>query len=224
MRRKKRQEMGVDDSNGLRPSERHNFCLIGLIPDQIQELGRLFAQEDREKLSMYLREEAGIPWSKSFEDTWDEAGDEVARARGLFDLIWHRRALAIDPVVNAPDFTGFDVLLSIAQQAVPEVAELLVKVDGNNSSNPRRSEGPEWWGIWHQANGSKPAGWLSAEEAAHIHKLWSDLATPEVEEACLTIMGIPYTHPGCWSLMEEFGGFFAQCLSERRSVVGEVDL
>lgn len=224
MRRKRRQGLEAEDLDGGRPIERHNFCLIGIIPDQIQELGRLFSQEDREKVSAYLREEAGIPWAKSFEDTWEEVGEGEARARGLFDLIWHRRALAIDPVVNAPDFTGFDVLMNIARQAVPEVADLLINVDGNEGSNPRRSEGPEWWEIWHKANGSRPAGWLSSEEAARIHHGWSDLATPEIEEACLTIMGVPYTHPGCWGLMEEFGGFFAQCSSERRSVVAEVDL
>lgn len=224
MKRKKRQEsFDGDAGESLRPLERHNFCLIGIVPDQVVDLGRLFAEGDRDRLSKELREEAGIPWSRAFEDMWD-GGEAEARRKGLFDLVWHRRALAIDPVVNAPDFTGFDVLLDIARQAVPELGELLSFVDGNEASNPRRAEGPDWWSWWHEATGSRSGGWLSNEEAAEVHNLWPQMANPEIEEACLSIMGVAYTHPGCWGLMEDFGGFFGQCSSERRAVVAEVDL
>lgn len=224
MKRKRRQEsFDGDAGESLRPLERHNFCLIGIVPGQVVDLGRLFAEGDRDRLSKELREEAGIPWSRAFEDMWD-SGEAEARRKGLFDLVWHRRALAIDPVVNAPDFTGFDVLLDIARQAVPELGELLSSVDGNEASNPRREEGPDWWSRWHEATGSRSGGWLSYEEAAEVHNLWPQVANPEIEEACLSIMGVAYTHPGCWGLMEDFGGFFGQCSSERRAVVAEVDL
>ncbi len=226
MRRRKEQPGSFSEeeaSEGLRPRERHNFCLIGIMPTQILELGKLFDEGDRDRLSKELREEAGFPWAKAFEDLW-EADEPQARQKGLFDLMWHRRALAVDPVVNAPDFTGFDVLINIAMQAAPDLGELLSAVDGNDPSNPRRQEGPEWWKLWHQATGSRPGGWLSQEEAVQVHQIWPEVANPEIEEACLSIMGVPYTHPGCWGLMEDFGGFFAQCSSERRAVVAEVDL
>jgi len=216
-------EEDFESMETLRPRERHNFCLLGVHPEQVIELGTLFAEGDRDRLSKELREEAGLPWARNFEDLW-ETGEEEARRRGLFDLMWHRRALAIDPVANAPDFTGFDVLMTVARQATPELATLLAFVDGNDATNPRRTEGPEWWTIWHKASGSRPGGWLSEEETAAINDQWRDLATAEIEEACLTIMGTPFTHPGCWGLMEDFGGFFAQCSAERRSAVAEVDL
>lgn len=214
--------MGIE-TEAMRPLERHNFCLIGIVPDQIIELGRLFKEGDRERLSKELREEAGFPWANAFDSLW-ETDPEQARQKGLFDLMWRRRAMATDPVVNAPDFTGFDVLLNIAKQAAPDLGDLLSLIDGNASTNPRRAEGPEWWEFWHYGTGSRPGGWLTGEEAAEIHQAWPQVATPEIEEACLSVMGIGYTHPGCWGLMEDFGGFFAQCASERRAVVAEVDL
>jgi len=174
MKSKRRQEsFDGDAGDSLRPLERHNFCLIGIVPGQVIDLGRLFEEGDRDRLSKELREEAGIPWSRAFEDMWD-GGEAEARRKGLFDLTWHRRALAIDPVVNAPDFTGFDVLLNIARQAVPELGELLSFVDGNEASNPRRAEGPDWWSWWHQATGSRSGGWLSSEEAAEVHHVLGD--------------------------------------------------
>lgn len=207
----------------MRPLERHNFCLIGIVPEQIVELGGLFRDADKERLVKELREEAGLPWANAFITLW-ETDERQARQKGLFDLMWHRRAMAMDPVVNAPDFTGFDVLLNIAKQAAPDLGELLSAVDGNDGSNPRRTDGPDWWAFWHDATGSRPGGWLSGEEAARIHQEWPQIANPEIEEACLSIMGVSYTYPGCWGLMEDFGGFFAQCSSERRAVVAEVDL
>lgn len=211
------------ETEAMRPLERHNFCLIGILPAQIIELGQLFKEGDRDRLSKELREEAGFPWANAFENLWETDQDQ-ARQKGLFDLVWHRRAMAMDPVVNAPDFTGFDVLLNITKQAAPELGNLLAAVDGNDSSNPRRTQGPEWWEYWHHATGSRPGGWLSDSEAVEIHQAWPQIANPEIEEACLSIMGVTYTHPGCWGLMEDFGGFFAQCSSEHRAVVAEVDL
>lgn len=226
LRRNKREARNIAieaEMESMRPLERHNFCLIGILPAQIIELGRLFKEGDRQTLVTQLREEAGIPWSNAFESVW-ETDEDQARQKGLFDLMWHRRAMAMDPVVSAPDFTGFDVLLDIAKQAAPELGGLLSAIDGNDASNPRRSDGPDWWEYWHYATGSKSGGWLSGEEAAQIHEAWPQIANPEIEEACLSIMGVSYTHPGCWGLMEDFGGFFAQCSSERRAVVAEVDL
>lgn len=226
IRRNKREAGDISmefESESMRPTERHNFCLIGILPEQIVDIGQLFREGDCERLAKELREEAGLPWANAFESLW-ETDEQQARQKGLFDLMWHRRAMAMDPVANAPDFTGFDVLLTIAKQAAPDLGELLSRIDGNDTSNPRRSEGPDWWKYWHSATGSRPGGWLSDEEAAEIHQAWPEVANPEIEEACLSIMGVSYTHPGCWGLMEDFGGFFAQCSSERRAVVAEVDL
>lgn len=222
MRRKKREEW-LEVPEEMRPIERHTFCLIGIVPAEIEKIGDMFAQADRDELSRTLLEQAGLPWAKSFEDMW-ETGEQEARQRGLFDLLWHRRALAIDPVLNAPNFSGFDVLLTVAKQCDPQLADLIAQIDGNNSSNPRRREGPKWWSVWHRATGSPSGGWLDVEEAAAIHERWPKFATAEIEEACLEMQGLPYTHPGCWALMGDFGGFFAQCSSERRAVVGEVGL
>lgn len=207
-----------------RPLERHTFSLIGILPEQVLELKRMFDTAGRQTLSQALREEAGHPWaSKAFEELWQE-DPARARQRGLFDLIWHRRAMEYDPIVNAPDFAGFDILLDAASQISPELAELLAFVNGNDPLCPRRTEGPEWWEAWHQATTARPGGWLEHEEVRLVSEEWRSLATPEVEEVCLAAMRVPFTHSGCWTLMSDLGGFWAQCASERRAVVVEVDL
>ena len=222
MKRKRRGEW-IDAVDEMRPNERTTFCLIGIVPDQIEEFGKLFGSGDKEKLSGTLMEEAGLPWAKSFEEAW-EAGEQEARQRGLFDLMWHRRAMAIDPVLNAPNFSGWDVLMTVARQVDADLAGLLSNIDGNNRANPRRQDGPQWWKVWHHGTGAPPGGWLTVEESALVHEKWRDFAIPEIEEACLEMQGLSYTHQGCWTLMSDMGGFFAQCSSERRAVVGEVGL
>lgn len=221
---RKRYEDELEPSTGGRPIERHNFSLIGILPQQVLELTNMFATADREALSQALREEAGHPWaSKVFEEIW-EVDKAEARKRGVFDLIWHRRAMEYDPIVNAPDFAGFDILLEAAEQVAPDLHRLLSFVNGNDALGPRRDEVPEWCRAWHEATGSKCGGWLDVEEVKQLCGDWPSVANPEIEEVCLSVMRVPYTHPGCWTLLSDLGGFFAQCATERRAVVVEVDL
>lgn len=209
---------------GARPTERSAAALIGLPADEIVSLTERFRTDSRENLLAFLREEAGHPWAAhSFERTWDE-DEQEARCRGLFDLIWHRRALAIDPIINVPAFSGFDVLMDAARRAAPELAHLLAHIDPHNPSNPRCSEGPDWWKAWHDSVATTSAGWLDADEVTALAESWWRLTQPELEEACVTMLGATYTHPGCWSLLSDLGGFFAQCMTEKRVVAVEADL
>lgn len=215
-------EEGLRSWSGRRV-EKHNFMLIGIEPDALLNICDTFRTAPREDLSQILLDQAGFPWVHPFEIAWEKDQDE-ARSRGLFDLLWHRRALNRDPVVSAQDFAGFDVLLDAARRIDVEAATLLGHVDGNNPANPRRAEGPRWWSEWHRATASKTGGWLEAEEVRTLHGRWHLVSEPEVEEACLEELGATYTGPGCWALLDEFGGFFAQCACEDRSVLVEVDL
>ncbi len=208
---------------GSRPLERHTLGLIGLIPDQIIEPAKLFRESDRPSLEAALRE-GGLIWAnRSLDDFW-ESDEEEARRRALFDLIWHRRALELDPFVMLPDFAGFDVLLDVATEIHRDLGLVLARIDGNNPDNPRATDGPDWWQAWHYATRSRSGGWLDRQEVREVAELWDLVSTPEVEEVCLQVMGVPYTHPGCWTLLEQLGGFFAQCASENRAVAVEVDL
>ncbi|HVM35984.1 MAG TPA: hypothetical protein VM784_11650 [Actinomycetota bacterium] len=210
-------------ASSARRVELRTFGLVGVLSDPIVELVRKFSEGDKEELTALLRDEAGHPWAAhSFEDTWEEDQDE-ARHRGLFDLIWHRRALQKDPFLAAHDFAGFDVLLDAALEVAPDAGAFLASVDGSNPDNPRAADGPEWWNAWHTAAGTNPGGWLDNDEVKELCNLWWKVATPEVEEACLSLLGATYTHPGCWTLLSDLGGFFAQCSSEGRVVIAELD-
>lgn len=205
------------------PAEVETFGLIGIVPEQVLELRELFSRAGLPELTKVLREEAGHPWAaRTLQDLWEE-GESDARQRALFDVIWHRRALQVDPMVTAPGFAGFDVLMEVARAVAPDVAALLDYIDGGNTRNDRRNSGPEWWKAWHGASETRPGGWLTREEARELTQGWSALATPEFELACLEAMGTTYTHSGCWALLTNLGGFFAQCASEQRSVVCEID-
>lgn len=211
------------DTGSSRRVELRSFGLVGVVPEPILDIVRRFRESDLNELKSLLRTEAGHPWAAhSLEDGWREDEDE-ARRRGLFDLIWHRRALQTDPFLAAHDFAGFDVLLDAAHQVAPDVADLLAHLDGSDPENPRAADGPEWWSAWHTAAMTQPGGWLGHEEVKALCDSWWKVSTPEVEENCLALLGATYTHPGCWSLLSDLGGFFAQCSSENRVVVVEVD-
>lgn len=205
------------------PVEIKSFGLVGVNCEQILEITTMFRDGERAQLISVLRDETGHPWAaRTLQDQWDDDEAE-ARSRGLFDLIWHRRAMQVDPMVVAPDFAGFDVLMQVAHDVCPQAAGLLEYVNACNTSNERRHAGPEWWAAWHAASETKSGGWLDHAEARKLAACWSDLATPEVELACLEVMGASYTHSGSWTLLTNLGGFFAQCGAENRSVVCEID-
>ena len=216
-------EGGRFQGGSARALSLRTFSLLGIVADDIVSLTRTFETAGPDELVATLRDEAGHPWAAhAFEDAWATDPAE-ARRRGLFDLVWHRRALQIDPFMAARDFAGFDVLLDAARRVSPAAAELLAHVDGNSPDNPRAQHGPPWWEAWHGAAATQPGGWLELDEVRALSDAWSSLATPEVEEACLGALGVAFTHPGCWTLLWDLGGFFAQCASEGRVVVVEVD-
>ena len=198
------------------------FSLIGLLPEEVIEVSALFAQAEPEVLRARLLEEAGFPWAHAFDVAWQKDPAE-ARARGLFDLLWHQRARERDPMMTAPDYSGFNVLLEAIAQIEPGVARLLSHIDACRTDNPRRRAGPPWWAAWHTGTATTPCGWLELDEVRALHEAWPRIAVPELEEACLTALGATYTHPGCWRLLADLGGFFAQCASEQRVVVAELD-
>lgn len=211
-----------DESSSLRPVPRRTLSLIGIIPEEIVDLARLFETGDRADLVAAIEREAGLPWVHLFEGAW-LLDEREARSRGLFDLMWHRRATECDPIVTAPDFSGFEILLDAARNINPDLCRLLEHVDVGRPDNPRRAEGPDWWRAWHAGAGTTTSGWLDLEEVRAISASWGCLCDPDVEEMCLSAMGATYTHPGCWSLLSDLGGFFAQCASESRVVVAESD-
>lgn len=213
----------ADRSGAARSLELRTFALVGLVPEQITELSELFRRADKPAIVQRLSDEAGLPWVRSFEDRW-EIDPEAARRDALFDLTWHRRARELDPMVTARNFSGFDVLLDAASEMNDELRSLLGHLDPNDDANPRCLEGPAWWKVWHEATGTKPGGWLDAEDLARLSQLWPALAAPPIEQQCVEMMGATYTHPGCWTLLDDLGGFFAQCQSERRCVLAEVDV
>lgn len=207
----------------VRSLELRTFSLVGLVPDHITELAKLFLQGSKAAIAARLSDEAGLPWVRSFEDRWRE-DEDAARRDALFDLTWHRRARELDPIVTARNFSGFDVLLEAASQIDPELRQLLGNVDPNHDDNPRTLEGPEWWRSWHDATGTKPGGWLDLDETTRLWRRWGALTQPGIEQRCLEAMGATYTHPGCWTLLDDLGGFFAQSVSEGRCVLAEVDV
>ncbi len=210
-------------SDAQEPSELGTFTLLGIVEGHIVELATQFRGAERAALVKLLRERAGHPWAaRAFESACDDDEAE-ARRRGLFDLVWHHRALDVDPMVTASYSGAFDVLVDAARKVAPDLAELLAHLDANDPANPRPRQGPEWWRAWHEAAGTRSGGWLDREEVRALSEKWWRVATPEVEEACLAAQGVTYTHPGCWKLLSDLGGFFAQCASERRVVVVEVD-
>jgi hypothetical protein len=198
-------------------------AFVGLIPQQVNELVALFRDGEKEAIIDRLSEEAGMPWVRAFESRWstDEA---EARRDALFDLAWHRRARELDPIITAPDFAGFDTLLEVAEGAAPELWRVLRHIEPDGATNPRCHEGPAWWSAWHEATATVPGGWLDLEEVQHVWGSWSEITTVEVERACVEAMGATYTHPGCWGLLRDLSGFFAQCMSERRVALAEVDV
>lgn len=203
--------------------ELHTLCFVGIYPERIRRTANLFATADRPTLLETLREEAGHPWAATaLKSCWDE-NEAEARDRGIFDLIWHQRAMETYPIVSAQDFEGFHVLLDAARQVDPDLASLLSCLDGNDPENPRQQDPPDWVRAWHSATATRCGGWLDTDEVRTVTQHWAGLATPEVEEGCLLAMGATYTQPGCWSLMSNLGGFFAQCGTEDRAVVVEVD-
>ncbi len=217
-------ELGPFDVRGRAGRvELKTFSLHGIDDEQILLFSNTFTTADKELLQAQLREEVGHPWAaNALAETWEE-NEVEARRRGLFDLIWHRRARQVDPFVPARDFAGFDVLVDAAQHLCPEVAQLLVFVNGNDPTNPRAFDGPEWWRAWHEGAATRAGGWLSTDEVRRLSSSWWKISAAEVEAACLTALGATYTHPGCWALLSDLGGFFAQCSSENRVVVVEVD-
>ncbi|MFN2388961.1 MAG: hypothetical protein ABR575_05070 [Actinomycetota bacterium] len=206
-----------------RQAELRTFALIGLVPDPVMEVIELFRTGDRSQLSAALQEEAGLPWVRSFESAW-EIDPTAARRSGLFDLLWHRRARDVDPIITARNFAGFDVLLDAARRAAPDLAVLLAGIDPNDPVNPRVADGPAWCRAWHEAAATHPGGWLAGDEVRALCEGWWKLTGGDLEQICVETMGATYTHPGCWTLLSELGGFFSQCVSEGRSVVVEVDL
>jgi hypothetical protein len=199
------------------------FSLVGLIPDAVTELTSLFQEGSRTEIVARLSDEAGLPWVRSFEQRW-AVDEEAARRDALFDLIWHRRARELDPIVTARNFSGFDVLLETAGGIDPGLRQLLGNIDPNDGHNPRAEEGPTWWRLWHEATGTEPGGWLSLEEINRLWQMWALLTQPGIEQTCVESMGATYTHPGCWALLDDLGGFFAQCVSEGRTALAEVDV
>lgn len=198
------------------------FSLVGVIPEQTLELSSLFESGDHDSMVARVSEEAGLPWVNAFQTAWVESEDQ-ARTLGLFDLAWHRRARAIDPIVIARDFAGFDILVTEAGRLIPDLGVLLAHIDPNRP-HERIHHGPDWWVAWHRAMRTQPGGWLEREEIRVLWDLWPRLMHPGFERSCLEIMGASYTHPGCWSLLDDLGGFFAQCVSECRGVLAEVDV
>lgn len=198
------------------------FALSGLIPAAILDTVRFFETSDRDSIAAALLDEAGRPWAHSFESAWANNQDE-ARKKALFDLVWHRRARELDPMVTARGFAGFDVLLDAARQVAPELATMLGRIDPHDHGNVRRQDGPDWWQAWHDSNGTASGGWLTLDEVDAVWRQWPLIMTDEVEQSCLEAMGASYTHAGCWALLNDLGGFFAQCSSERRAVLSEVD-
>lgn len=198
------------------------FCLVGLLADEVTELSTLFERAEPEVLRARLLEEAGFPWAHAFDIAWQQDPAE-ARTRGLFDLLWHQRALERDPMMTAPDYSGFNVLLEAISQVEPGLAQLLSHIDACRTDNPRRRAGPGWWQAWHAGTATTPCGWLDLDEVRAVHEIWPRIAVPELEEACLTALGATYTHPGCWRLLADLGGFFAQCACEQRVVIAELD-
>ncbi len=213
----------VNPDEGARRTELRTFALLGLVPDQITELHELFSTADPDKLIDTLQREAGYPWVHSFQSAWAR-NEADARGAALFDLTWHRRARQLDPTITARNFAGFDVLLQAAHEVAPELARLLRCIDPNDGDNRRKGEGPGWWRCWHAATSTEPGGWLEADEIRALWQGWPSLTTPELEQHCLESMGATYTHPGCWTLLSDLGGFFAQCVSERRAALAEVDV
>ncbi len=207
---------------GRRAVDLRNFGLVGIVPDQVLDVVRLFERADRATLSDVLRDRAGYPWARAFEDAWSQDEAE-ARRRGLFDLVWHRRALQVDPMVQAPAYAGFDVLLDVVGDEAPEVHALLSHLNPVDPDNERRRHGPDWWRAWHDAAATRAGGWLGLDEVRRLADSWSVLTSSEIEETCLTLLGATFTHPGCWKLLTDLGGFFAQCATEKRVVVAEVD-
>jgi hypothetical protein len=167
-------------------------------------------------------EEAGLPWARAFETAWDRDEAEARRA-GVFDYSWHRRARRVDPIITARSVSGFDVLLEAAQQIGSETTPLLRHIDANDPANPRRHDGPNWWSAWHASAATNPGGWLEQDELRTLANCWWQVSSAEVEAACLEALGARFTHPGCWQLMNDLGGFFSQCVSEKRVVLVEVD-
>ncbi len=207
---------------GRRPADLRSFGLVGIVADQVLDVVRLFERADRATLSNVLRERAGYPWARAFDDAWSQDEAE-ARRRGLFDLVWHRRALQVDPMVQAPAYAGFDVLLEVVQGMAPNVHELLSHLNPIDPRNERRERGPDWWRAWHDAAATRSGGWLELDEVRALAQSWTVLASSEVEETCLELLGATFTHPGCWKLLSDLGGFFAQCATEKRVVVAELD-
>lgn len=217
-----RKNVGTDPADGQRVVERHTFALVGLVPAQVVELDELFRIGSKDDLVQLLTEEAGFPWAHALETAW-EKDEAEARRNGLFDFNWHRRARRIDPIITARSIAGFDVLLMAARQLGTDAAPLLTHIDANDPNNPRRAEGPDWWEAWHYAASTQPGGWLQREEVCALADCWWQIASAEVEEACLEALGATFTHPGCWQLLNDLGGFFSQCVSEKRAVLIEVD-
>lgn len=205
-----------------RSNELRTFALVGLVPEQVLDLVALFRSGDRTSMVARLSEEAGLPWVSAFEAKWG-SDEHQARKDGLFDLTWHRRARELDPIITAPNFAGFDVLIDMAEQIAPDAGRLLRLIDPNDHVNPRCREGPDWWQAWHEASGTQAGGWLERAEIQEIWQAWPHVTQPEVEQTCLEAMGASYTHPGCWTLLNDLSGFFAQCISERRGALAEVD-
>lgn len=213
----------ADPTGPARSLELRTFALVGVVPQQVTELTALFRDGSKDAIVARLSDEAGLPWVRSFQDRSVE-DEGTARRHALFDLTWHRRARELDPIVTARNFSGFDVLLETASEVDPELGGLLGHIDPNDHANPRTLEGPLWWRLWHQATGTKPGGWLDLDEIIHLWRIWPAITSTEVERGCLHSMGATYTHPGCWKLLDDLSGFFAQCVSERRAVLAEVDV
>ncbi len=199
----------------------HIFSVVGILSDQIVELVRLFKSADRATLSNVLRQEAGLPWARAFDGAW-EADENEGRWRGLFDLVWHRRAMDRDPRIGA-SVSDFGALLDVVRKDVPQLADLLAFVDPNDSANPRRHSGPEWWRAWHEAAATRPGGWLDLEEVRLVSGSWWRVRTPESGATPSELVEQIYLPGAASSLPHELGGFFAQCTCEKRVVVVEVD-
>ncbi len=215
---------GFDPSDPPEPAQAlrpQTFGFVGILSDHILELVRLFKSADRATLSSVLREEAGLPWARAFDGAW-EADEREGRWRGLFDLVWHRRAMDRDPRVSA-SVSDFEALLDVVHEDAPQLAALLAFVDPNNSANRRRHSGPEWWRAWHEAAATRPGGWLDLDEVRFVARSWSSVRTTEADAGSLDLVEQIYAPAGTSSLPMDLGGFFAQCSCESRVVVVEVD-